>query len=231
MADILQWNVRGLRARAEELKVLLRDHDPGILCLQETKLGDGMFNLGLNYSLYRSDPPAGDRAKGGAAVAVHKRLQHSAIALNTNLQAVAVRVILEKEITVCSIYLPPDFNYSVADVQLLINQLPGPFFLLGDFNAHNPLWDSRVGVISDHKGQVIEDLVDDNTITILNDGSSTYHNIHLNMSTAIDLSICSSSIMLDFIWSVDEFLNGSDHFPIFLKKVENSFGEHTPGGR
>ena len=228
MADILQWNVRGLRARAEELKVLLRDHDPGILCLQETKLGDGMFNLGLNYSLYRSAPPAGDRAKGGAAVAVHKRLQHSAIALNTNLQAVAVRVTLEKEITICSIYLPPDFNYSVADVQFLINQLPGPFFLLGDFNAHNPLWDNRVGVISDNKGQVIEDLVDNNTITILNDGSSTYHNIHLNVSTAIDLSICSSSIMLDFIWSVDEFLNGSDHFPIFLKKVENAFGEHTP---
>ena len=62
--DILQWNCKGLRTRAEELKVLLRDNNPGVICLQETKLGPEMFNPGLNYNIFSSAPPAGDRAHG-----------------------------------------------------------------------------------------------------------------------------------------------------------------------
>ena len=36
--DILQWNCKGLRTRAEELIVLLRDSNPVVICLQEAKL-------------------------------------------------------------------------------------------------------------------------------------------------------------------------------------------------
>ena len=72
--DIIQWNCKGLRTRAEELKVLLRDRNPGVICLQETKLGPEVFNPGLNYSIFSSAPPAGDSAHGGAAIIVHKSL-------------------------------------------------------------------------------------------------------------------------------------------------------------
>ena len=50
MSEILQWNCKGLRARSENLKVLCNNINPKIICLQETKLGEQDFNLGLNYS-------------------------------------------------------------------------------------------------------------------------------------------------------------------------------------
>ena len=218
MANILQWNCKGLRSRAEELKVLLHDYNPGITCLQEIKLGTDSFNPGLNYVLYRSPPPASDRAKGGAAIIIKKSLQHSLLKLNTHLQAVAIQVILDRQLTICSLYLPPDLTFNVNDLQVLVNQLPSPFLILGDFNAHNPLWG---GDTLDPKGKIIEDFIDRNPISLYNDGSMTYFNIHTNCSSAIDLSLCSSNIHLDFNWSVNEFLNGSDHYPIHLNYVIN----------
>ena len=94
--DIIQWNCKGLRTRAEELKVLLRESNPGVICLQETKLGPEVFNPGLNYNIFSSAPPAGDHAHGGAAINVHKSLQYSPLPVVTDLQAVALTVVLEK---------------------------------------------------------------------------------------------------------------------------------------
>lgn len=225
MLDILQWNCKGLRARTEDLKVLMHEFNPGIICLQETMLGNSPYNPGLNYSIFKSYPPTGDRAHGGAAIIINKSLQHSTIQLNTTLQAVAISVILEKRITICSLYLPPDLAFNIGDIQSLIDQLPAPLLLLGDFNAHNPLWGSR---FLDSKGKLIEDLIDRNDVTLYNNGSMTFHNIHDNHFSALDLSISSTSIHLDFNWSVNEDLNGSDHYPIHLKYALNAPSEVLP---
>ena len=226
MADILQWNCRGLKPRAENLKVLCNRTNAKVVCLQETKLGvNDLFNPGLNFEFFRSPPPSSDRAKGGAAIMVRKNVQHSVVNINSSLQAVAVRVLFDKYITICSLYLPPDLELNLIELQNLVTQLPSPFLILGDFNAHNTMWG---GTTLDVKGEIIEDLVNSNPISILNDGSFTYHNIYNNSYSAIDLSICSSSIYLDFEWSVDEFLNGSDHYPIYLKTVKNITSSSTP---
>ena len=216
--DILQWNCLGLRTRAEELKILMRDHNPGIVCLQETKLGNYSFNPGLNYKIYNSMPPPGDRAHGGAAIIINKSIQHSVIQLNTTFQVVAIKAILEKAITICSIYLPGAVGFTTNTLQNLINQLPPPFILLGDFNAHNPLWG---GNYRDMYGNILENILNSNDIILYNDGSMTYHNIHTNTFSAIDLSICSSNIATNFNWSVNNYLHGSDHYPIHLKYSEN----------
>ena len=98
----MQWNCKGLRTRAEDLKMLMHDHNPGIICLQETKLGNSIYNPGLNYNMYHKSPRNGDRAHGGVAIIINKSIQHSNIPLNTNLQAVAIRACFDQEITVCS---------------------------------------------------------------------------------------------------------------------------------
>ena len=102
-------------------------------------LGDSIFNPGLNYNVFNSPPPAGERAHGGASIIIHKSLQHSPIPLDTPLQAVALSVLLNRKISVCSLYLPPSLHFDLHDLQSLVDQLPAPFFLLGDFNAHNSL--------------------------------------------------------------------------------------------
>ena len=225
MANILQWNCRGLRAHSEQLTVLKREHNPGIICLQETKLGNDTYNPGLDYCMYSSSPVISDRAKGGAAIIVKRSLEHSQIPLETSLQGVAVSVILNKRITICSLYLPPDLNFKAEDILHLIGQLPTPYMILGDFNSHNPLWG---GNTLDSKGKIIEDVIDSTDSVMYNDGSMTYHNIYANTYSAIDLSISSSSIFLDFNWSVNAYLNGSDHYPIHLKSVSNAPTECHP---
>ena len=201
-ADIIQWNCRGLRTSSECLKVLMNRTNPRIICLQEIKLGNKNYNPGLNYSFYKSPLPVSAHAKGGTAIIVNKNTEHHLVNINTSLQAVAVRVLLDKFITVCSLYLPDSFTMS--EIENLVSQLPSPFLLVGDFNAHNPLWG---GEVLDLEGRIVEDFIDNHHISILNDGSFTYHNIYHNSKSAIDLSICSSSIFLDFTWWVDDHLN------------------------
>ena len=61
--------------------------------------------------------------------------------LNTNLQAVAVRITLSFVFTVGAIYAPPSID--ISELQHLFSQMQGPVMLFGDFNAHNPLWGSE----------------------------------------------------------------------------------------
>ena len=154
--------------------MLLNEHNPGVISLQETKLGNALYNPGLNYDIYRKSPRNDNHPHGGVAVIVNKSVQHSNVPLNTDLQAIAVRVCFERKITICSIYLPPRSGFTLNDVQALLNQLPPPFLLLGDFNSHSPLWG---GNILDNEGRIIDDLIQNNDITLYNDGSMTYHNI------------------------------------------------------
>ena len=84
MADIIQWNCRGIRSKAENLKVLLKEVDPKIICLQETKLGERDFNAGMNYCIYKSPPVISERAKGGTAIVVNKSVQHEVVHINTS---------------------------------------------------------------------------------------------------------------------------------------------------
>ena len=78
---------------------------------------------------------------GGVSIIVNRSIQHSSVQLNTDIQAIAIRATFEREITICSIYLPPRLRFTANDIQDLIDQLPTPFVVLGDFNSHNPLWE------------------------------------------------------------------------------------------
>lgn len=195
----------------------MKDYNPGIICLQETKLGGNRYNPGLNYNFYHSAIP-NDRSKGGASIIIDKSLLHSQVGIDTQLQAVAIQVISQKKFTVCSLYLPPDCKFSLTDLQHLVLQLPPPFLLLGDFNSHNSLWG---GTFTDRKGRIVENFVDSEQLSLFNDGSATFFNVASGRSTAIDLSICSSEIFLDYTWSVNDYLYGSDHWPIHLRSAVN----------
>ena len=123
--------------------------------------------------------------------------------MNTPLQAMAARVTLNKFVTFCSIHLPPPDHVAKTDVINLIEQLPSPFVLLGDFNGHSPVWSNES---YNSRGQMLEDLFSEMDLCILNDGSTS----------ALDISICGPSLVLDYEWNTHEDLCGSDHFPVIL---------------
>ena len=93
---------------------------------------------------------------------------------------------LSKAVTVCNIYSPPSVDVSLSDLGRLIQQLLAPFILIGDFNAHSPLWGD---VRQDSRGQMVEKLLDDYNLCLLNTGEPTYrHHSHHSFSVP-DLSI------------------------------------------
>ena len=77
---------------------------------------------------------------------------------------------------------------SRADVAYLIDQLPTPFLLVGDFNGHAPLWGD------DHyngRGQMLEDLFSSLNLCVLNNGSFTYCHPATGKQSVTELTVSS----------------------------------------
>ncbi|KAJ8043222.1 hypothetical protein HOLleu_10217 [Holothuria leucospilota] len=106
---------------------------------EETFLRDTDHPTFKGYDMYNKTvvSPIDNRAIGGSSILVKNTVPHSTIHLNTTMQAVAIRATLHRTITVCSVYIPPRYSLKRDDLDILVNQLPTPFLLLGDFNAHS----------------------------------------------------------------------------------------------
>jgi ribonuclease HI len=217
MAPIINWNCRGFRRNLDEIKNLIRDYDPMALCLQETYTGPGKTIDFRQYSSYHCHAISTDgRSIGGVTLMIKKSIPHRQVPLKSDIQAVAITFSGFKTITLCSIYLPPSLKLDQKDLENLVDQLPSPFMMVGDFNAHNNIWDENKKNPINSKGKIIENVILQHELCIYNDGSATYiHPANGNMS-AIDLSLCSPNVFMDYSWEVHEDLCGSDHFPTFL---------------
>ncbi len=75
---------------------------------------------------------------------------------------------------------------SVDDLVNLINQLPTPFLVVGDVNAHSPLWGSSRTC---RRGAILESVIDTMNLAILNTGEPTHFAVATNSSTAIDVAL------------------------------------------
>ena len=217
-AAIIQWNCRGLRPNYEEIKCFVADWSPLIICLQETFLRDTDHTTFKGYDIYNKTvvSPVDNRAIGGSSILVKTTVPHSTIHLNTSLQAVAIRATLHRTVTVCSVYIPPRYNLKRNDLEMLIKQLPTPFLLLGDFNAHSDMWGCNN---TNQVGGLIESVLAASDLCLLNDGSCTYIHPASGSRSAIDLSICSPAVLMDLQWRVYDDQCGSDHYPILIDTV------------
>ena len=95
------------------LSLSLSQYNPQIVAVQECQLRkNNIINLPGFSCITKSSP--GDNATGGVTLYINKSVLFSEIKLNTDLQAVAVRVSAKKTLTVCNIYLPPslDVNFT-----------------------------------------------------------------------------------------------------------------------
>ena len=138
MHFILQWNCRGLRPNYQDLQSLIRWRNPLVICLQETKLSPTTTCSVKGYTVFRRDVRSSTIAQGGVLVAVHHSLPARQLTLHTSLQAVAVRMHMDRrELTICSLYLPPGPPMPVVELHRLLLELPPPVLVVGDFNAHS----------------------------------------------------------------------------------------------
>lgn len=218
---ILQWNINGYNTHKERLQMLINNTNPDIICLQETNLKETYAANIKNYSPLFTNRTHSRHASGGVATYIKNNISCKEISLNTDLEVVATSVLtLSMEICICNIYIPNSYDLSISELSSLINKLPKPFILLGDFNSHSTPWGSNK---NDPRGEIIKSLLDDPDLFLLNSTSPTHVNIANGTLSSIDLSICSTRIAHHFDWDVDSNPHDSDHFPITLSGTSRSF--------
>ena len=213
--QILQWNIRGISHNyIPGLQPLINSENPDIISIQETKLANNNFKI-KNYTPYHFINKNSIIAAGGTSLFIKNNIPQKEVKINTELQCVTVRVSTFRPFTVCSIYLPPNDNFTLNQLKNIIYQLPEPYIILGDFNAHSPIWEKREQ--NDSRGKIIEDLIIQTNLCILNDLSPTYISPATLKTSSVDLSLCSPILAPDFKWSALEDTFFSDHYPITIK--------------
>ena len=218
MHNILQWNISSYRQQFSELKWLLHKHAPSVVCLQETRISDRRAYPPSQYDIISSIHDPNDGHNRGVAILIRRIVPYQHIQLDTPLQALAVRVRLDKLYTICTLYLP-HINVTKQQLLSLFDQLPLPFLLLGDFNAHSNLWGDVNNVLPNERGRIVEEILLERPVSLLNDGTPTHFNKATGTTSIIDLSFCSSNCIIDFQYSVVDSLHSSDHYPIMISSL------------
>ena len=114
---------------------------------------------------------------------------------------------------ICNIYLPNSVDLSTELLIDLVNQLPKPFIILGDFNSHSTDWGCRT---SNTRGHIMTSFTEQHNLVVLNSGDSTHFSMSHQTFSAIALTLCTPDIAHLFDWKVFKDPCGSDHFPITL---------------
>lgn len=121
---------------------------------------DWHIDLLKSYICYNKNQLYQNVANGGVITYVYHIYYSEEIPLNTNLQALAMKVLV----------------FQQYDLEEIVHQLPPPFLIVGDFIAHNIIWRSKKTHL---RGKIIEQFLLDPNIFLLNDGQST----HLHFSS------------------------------------------------
>ena len=178
------------------------------------------------YAVFRKDVHCDTIAHGGVLLAVHHSRPARPLLLNSPLQATAVRVHLgHREITVCSLYLPPGASLPVTELRRLLHELPAPVLVVGDFNAHSSAW--GCGDTSP-RGRVLETFICEESLCIFNTGQHTHFTMPSGRTSALDLSLASPQLAHVFTWSVQDEPLGSDHFPVWIEHQDSPVLSRRP---
>ena len=88
---------------------MISKHNPSVFCFQEAFLKPD-DNISLQcFNIYNYVHTDCLRPSGGALIFVKLSFPQRKIDLQTELQATAVSVTLDREINICSVYIPPSF--------------------------------------------------------------------------------------------------------------------------
>ena len=216
---LLQWNIRGFYGNLQYMQLLIKAYkNPLCICLQETKLPNPNNAQVRGYSFIESNLDY-DGTTSNTAILVRSDIPFQKLSFPSKIRYTAVRIYSHKKwYTVSSVYLPPNTAINETKLRQFFNISPEAYIVLGDFNGRHSLWCDN---ICNSRGQLLEKILFDYPVSIMNTEGPTHIDPRTRTETCIDLSLCSNSVMLDFVWRLDRCLHNSDHYPISL-----TFHEH-----
>lgn len=214
--EIYQLNCNGIRGKISEIKLYLYSKKPDLLCLCETWLNKNEPHF-IGYDAIWHHRTDNDR--GGLAILVREDICYKIKNLNSypngqmEFQAIEIASGLGK-ICVMNIY-NPNRNITTDELIHYSEQLGNRAMIIGDFNAHSPIWDGRSR--SNYTGRSIERFFEFSLFGIVNDyNSPTYIDKRTGTTSCLDLCLTSYNLL-----TIGEVVRGadigSDHFPIQCK--------------
>ena len=216
---VIQWNLQGMGSAKEDLVKLINVYKPAAIAVQETHYGADFMSKIKGYAGICKQGHFNQRFHGGVALYIHNSCHYREITITTNYQIVAAQINIapRKTITVASVYIPGRVEIREEEIRKIIEELPKPVIIAGDFNAHNKDWGNRC---TDLRGRALAEVATTLGINIINEGQPTHES-----GTAIDLTIVSPELTPDLQWQAIQNPLSSDHFPIIITITTDSFEE------
>lgn len=210
---IAQFNIQSVVNKKPLLVKFLQEHNVDICLLNETWLKNShRFHI-PGYNLHFKNA---SNEHGGVAILIRPQFKYKPLATTfyDDVQSVAISLTTENgNLSILCVYCPPSSGHiRINKLRNIVNDLPKPIFIAGDFNAHHIAF----GCLSSKgRGHQLYDIIDELDLCILNNGSyTTIHYPNTNPS-AIDVSLSSPSVAPLCNWSVHDDSMGSYHFPTF----------------
>lgn len=207
---IVSWNVNGLRARKNEVLMLINELEPDIIAIQETKMTVNDKITFPQYNVYRYDKQI---PRGGVAILVNRGLDHAFIKHEeTEIDGVTIDIRINNYLTrITSAYKPPNDALNELDI---IDLLDGrqPKIITGDLNCKNPIWNSTV---ENRDGTRLQEYVTNLGGIVIGPEEPTYLPSARGLPQVLDIVIM-KNITQDF--ALRTLNQGtSDHNPILLE--------------
>ena len=223
---IIQWNCRGIINKKGNLERILHNYD--IVLLNETWLQNKTNFFLKKFNIIRKDRP--NHMGGGLIIAIREDIPFTQTAIYEvpdHLDTLAISIPSDwGELVIVNVYRNPRASRDSINWDTFFDSCSGHFpsiIIGGDFNCHHQSWGC------DHSspcGNKLFDAINDSTLTILNNGSSTRFTRPSEAKSAIDLTIVSSNLTPLSTWRVERDKMGSDHFPISVTfEISCSFFE------
>lgn len=209
---LIQFNCNGIFNKLSEIKLYIYTRKPEVFCFSETfvKKHEPKFIGYQSFWQHRVGH------KGGLGTFIRRDIAAKSRTLaqfqDQQLELQCTQIFSSDQwIDIVNIYNPQK-NVTYDEIKHITSQLTNNFIVIGDFNAHSPMWDTRGR--SNITGRSIEQILTNSNINLLNDSSiPTYIDHRTNTTSCLDLCLATRTL-----WNCGELKRGvdlgSDHFPI-----------------
>ena len=210
--NILSLNCNSIYNKLPELKNLLLDNKPDIMCLCETWLKDKYSPRFKNYiTEWKNRSERG----GGLGIIVKQTIQYQTVQLQDyqdgvlETQAIKIYMADSSTLFILNIY-NPNKNVTIQEIEHYLNQLGDIYLIIGDLNAHTALLNSETRR-SNQTGKTLENLLLQNTLCLINQ-SDIFTYIDRKTGKQSCLDVCLSSSNIAPLTDIEPFGEiGSDH--------------------
>ena len=231
---ILQWNCRSLKENIEELSRYTAKTKPEIIALQEYRISTPSSHKPSKLIGY--DYPPIEHPNLRIAFFIRSDVTVKDFdTINTNfITSLGIQVSLQDQqhIKIINYYTNNKENYhdKRINTDTLVSMFESADLVLGDFNAHSPLWCLNTRE-SDRAGRILEQAIDRSNKVLLNNRFPTHINENNDVTpfNALDLTFCNPKLFLETQWDIHDDTLGSDHFPILISINEICSEDPPPG--